>query len=712
MTIFGAVASREHHAAESGRNAALSELVALHAQDLENSDPSLAMQLALVAYGLSHTDSARSELVDVSAGELPTRLLGPGGTTLLAMGDDGHRIALGYTGDNRVAIYALRYSQLTLLAGVPGGYGFARVTAVALSDDGHLLAIGNSAGRVALWRISSARDPRRLAVLRAGGAVANQVDGLSFSPGGGALAAAGSDGSVQRWSLADPAQPALAPPLVAPGRPQLEAISYSHDGTALAAVGAHGTLAVWPAHGGTAPLYSQALGGSTLDAVSYSPDGHTLAVGGAKGAVTFLSMSPRGAPAAAGPTVSAGAAVTALAFSRNGRYLAAATAARSARIWSTANRHFVASLPHPAGVDGLAFTDGDRHLLSTDSAGTTRIWQFPPPSSHIFGSMIDSLSYSPTEPTLTVSLASSHADAWDVVDAWRPAPRGAWYAAPASAALPDAYWLHPPNVITRTTTSPTGTVTSGTTTVASGTTTVGTPFVVRNPRAGDLALRRTRAQAKVTGALLSRNDEFLAAITGGNRIWVWNVSDPARPILLGKLAVDGADSLLYSKSDQTLFVDAGQAIRIWSLSSSASPQELPSSPLTGPSTGIATMALSTDGGTLAGATAGGRVWLWSVANASKAHLIGSLSAATGPLTALSFNPSDNVLVAGGDDRRLTFWHYHPYQVVNRVCALAGTPITRYEWSIYVPGVAYKPPCLKWTPPAPLTITSTSTTAKP
>src|SRR5579862_3363897 len=96
MAIFAAVASREHFSAENARNDALSRLVALESRDLRPTDPSLAMQLALVAYRLSATTEARSTLIDATAGEMPTRLLGPFGHTSIALGDDGHRLAIAY----------------------------------------------------------------------------------------------------------------------------------------------------------------------------------------------------------------------------------------------------------------------------------------------------------------------------------------------------------------------------------------------------------------------------------------------------------------------------------------------------------------------------------------------------------------------------------------------------------------------------------------
>ena len=134
------------------------------------------------------------------------------------------------------------------------------------------------------------------------------------------------------------------------------------------------------------------------------------------------------------------------------------------------------------------------------------------------------------------------------------------------------------------------------------------------------------------------------------------------------------------------------------------PQAEASSPLTGPSSTITKLMLSPDGRTLAAATAEGNVWLWAV-GIRAGNLTGTLTAATGDIAALAFSPSDNILVAGGSDQRLTFWHYRPYQGVDRICALEGTPITPGEWEQYVPGAPYRPPCQNWTPPQPLVATS-------
>ena len=463
MAIFAAVASREHHSTETARNEAQSRLVALEAGDLRASDPSLAMQLALVAYRLSETTQARSALVEATAGEMPTRLLGPSGPAQIALGDDGHRLAIAYGASDQLKLYSLRYSQLRLLATMAAGRGSAKIDAVAISRSGRLLASGDSGGLVTLWSLATPARPKRLATLSLG---SGAVYGLSFSPRGAALAAADANGSVQRWSLSSPGHlvgspqhPVTEPELVAPGRPALHAVSYSRNGDTIAAVGRDGALVIWHAHAGTTPLATLTAGTRLLTAVTYSPDGRTLASAGEDGLIHLLKLNRHGGPALAETPLTGAGGVTALAFSRDGRYLAAGASGDALRIWSTSGWHKIASLPNPAAVTGAAFTDGDRHLLSSDAAGTTRIWQFPPPSSDTTNVAVRALAFSPDTPQLEVTGGKTRRTTvqWDVAEEWRPAPAGAWYAAPASAATSSVY--------TNTSTTRTGTpTTSGTST--------------------------------------------------------------------------------------------------------------------------------------------------------------------------------------------------------------------------------------------------------
>ncbi len=709
MTIFAGVASREHHTTEVQRNQALSRLVAVEARDLQHSDPSLAMQLALTAYGFSHTVEAHAALIDIGAGELPTRMLGRAGTSVLALGDDGHRLAVGYRTGERVQLFSLRFAQLTPLATISAAEPGAQLDTVAISDSGRFLAVGDSDGRVALWDLTAPQHPLRIGLMRAGAAA---VRGLAFNPHGTVLAAADADGSVQRWSLTDPSHPRPAQRLIAPGRPALEALSFSHSGKTLAAVGRRGTIVLWHGVAPSHPLVRR-VGPVTLTSVTYSPDGRTIAVGRRDGGTEIWRLGATG-NLKAGPVLLRGpGSVKALGFSRDGRYLAVGDAARSVRIWSTSGWQLIGSLPQVGATTGVAFTDGDRRLISANESGETLLWQFPPPGAHRFASTITGLTYSPTTPRLAVTTATGHVDQWDIVDEWRPAPVGSWFAAPLSASPPLAYWLRP---LTVTGTTTTGVTTTGvTTTLTTGTTTTGTTTtaftpsgnpVVFDQHAGDVALRRTQAATRVLSSELSPDGELFAAAGTDHRVWLWNVLDPTHPHLITRLPgfTRWVTGVAFAGNSRTLFAaSADHTVRMWDLTIPSAPQELSNSPLLGPQTPITQLLLSPNGRTLATGTAGGEVWLWGVATPAKATLDTVLSTTTGPITALAFSPSGNTLAAAGGDRRLTFWHYRPYQVVNRICALEGTPITPGEWATYVPGVTYRPPCANWKPPAPITI---------
>ena len=395
---------------------------------------------------------------------------------------------------------------------------------------------------------------------------------------------------------------------------------------------------IWPAHGGSRPLAAPAGSGATLTAVTYSPDGRWLTVGGKDGLTRVWRLNGQGRPSATVASLPGSGAITSLAFSHDSRFLALGTASRVARVMSTSGWNTVATLPHPVGVTGVAFSDRDRRVLSSDVAGSTMLWQFPSPSSYTSGSAVTRLSFSLTKPLLAVSTARGTRQLWDVVNEWHPSPVGSWNATPLSTAPTNAYWMR----LAQTATS-TATTSSATTTTA-----------VLNPAAGDKALQQTRSLTEVTASLLSPTGQLFVAAGADHAVYLWNVVDPTAPKLLNTL--------------------------------------------TGPTTPITRLALSPDGRRLAIATSAGHIWLFGVGSPAKASLQAKLIAARGKVTALAFGPTDDLLVAGGQDRRLTFWHYRPYQAVNRICALAGTPLTANEWATYVPEASYNPPCANWTPP--------------
>ena len=65
-----------------------------------------------------------------------------------------------------------------------------------------------------------------------------------------------------------------------------------------------------------------------------------------------------------------------IAFSPNGRFLAAADTDGSVILWNVATGKFVANLPDPAGQNliDVAFSPNGESVANTDTSGDTYIW--------------------------------------------------------------------------------------------------------------------------------------------------------------------------------------------------------------------------------------------------------------------------------------------------------------------------------------------------
>ena len=143
-------------------------------------------------------------LLDASASEMPTRILGPAGPTFLALGDDGHLLAVAQSATDLVDLYSLKAARPVALATLRVASPAAQTFTVALSPDGRLLAASGTDGTVTLYDVSDPSHPAHLATL---GGFTSTVYDVTFGPGGRTLAAASNDGSVRQWDLSQPARP-------------------------------------------------------------------------------------------------------------------------------------------------------------------------------------------------------------------------------------------------------------------------------------------------------------------------------------------------------------------------------------------------------------------------------------------------------------------------------------------------------------------------
>jgi WD40 repeat protein len=191
----------------------------------------------------------------------------------------------------------------------------------------------------------------------------------------------------------------------------------------------------------------------------------------------------------------------------------------------------------------------------------------------------------------------------------------------------------------------------------------------------------------------SRGGHTLAAGSTDGAIWLWNVTDPAHPTVIGRHPLTANDggvwSVAFSPDGHTLAVGFYDGtIWLWNVTDPAHPAQI-GPPLTGPTNPdpVDSVAFSPDGHTLAAGIYDGTTWLWNVTDPAHPAQIGQpLNGRTGTdngVWSLAFSPDGHTLGAGSVDGTLRLWNVtdpaQPTQI--------GLPVTVAS-SIY--SVAFSP----------------------
>jgi WD40 repeat protein len=734
LAAIAVVADRN---ATTARNQALSRQVAIEAQQLEATDPSLAAQLAVAAYRIAPTLQARSTLVGATSGEIPTRLVGPKGPTFVSVAAAAPLLAVARSATDTVAVYRLGTAIPTEVAVMRAGPPTSQDFAVALSPTGTLLAAGGTGRSVTVWRLGPSGRPVRQAVLRG---FASTVYALAFSPDDRVLAAAGADGTVRRWDVTDPTHPIALAVLAAPGGVPLHTVAYSPNGALLAAAGGNGTLAVWPA-GGTGPQVAPAPDTATIETLAFSPDGSTLVTGGDDLALRVWHVTSSGLPEPAGPVLTpATSQLFSVAFSPHGRQLAVGSADGSIHLYDTGSDTgsgtgsdtgsdtsswtAAGGFEAPNPVTGVAFASSSE-LVSADSGGVTRLWSLPDPTTDTEPGRVYALAYDTSGAHLFAGSSGPQGDAtiWDVEGPLRLAVAGT-VVPPASfgpvagavASSPDGRLVAVANAqaaiqlfdtadpsaprplgptlhgnepyVEELDFSPNGRVLA-----ASDDSGQVRMWDVADPMHPRPLATLTGTTGEVLGFAFSADGRLVATASTDDRVRLYDIADRPHPTLLATLG--GFSSYAYDTAftpdGRTLVAcSADGTIRLWDIADPHHPQPL-GPPLTGPTGDVYAIAVSPNGTMLAAATTSHAVWLWDIADPAHPRLEDTLAAGPAEVFAVAFSPDGRTLVASGSDDTLHLWQVHPSDAERRICSLAGTPITQAEWarSVQAP---YRPPC--------------------
>jgi WD40 repeat protein len=684
-----ASAQSQRDTARKERDTAIAGQVAIEADRVRTTDPSLAARLDLASYRMRPDDDKYTSLLSWENGPLSTPV--PGAAAAPAFSGDGRRMATR-AADGSVSVWDSRDPAHPHRLGRPVP-GLPSGTAVRLSRDGRILVVyaqlsgdsddGSSSGSeqpvtLELWDVSDPALFRRTGTLPATGATRL----IGFSPDGREFVTADFDvdaNTTTLWNITDPAHPLST---VRPGT----AVALSRDGR---------TLAVWEDGSGLQLVDISRPGrfeellpeglqvGATLPPqVAFSAGGRWLATAGdpgGNGTVSALSpttvgiwdLSDRTRPALHNEHQFPRSAVLALALRPDGQVLATAGVDRTVTLWRVTDTGVESSslapesLTHPLremytplgghtdSVDDLEFAPDGAAMASTDGA-TVRVWSLPHRAS-TEGGEVDSLAVTHGGHVLVTGIvdnSSAPASAvglWDLADRRGPVPVGRLITGPDShssvfAVSPDGRTLA---------------------TVGWDGSTINLWSLVDAAHPTLLS----QAPGEESGTLV----DSLAFTADGGRLWshsvlrtaLWNVTDRKSPRLIdtaspvGDLLASSADGRLTVSRDTSTGTTEG--LRLWGTRDAAEPVVLSTLPAS--DHGVIKAVFSADGHTLA-VSHDRTVQLWNVSDPRRPVALGDPMTGHGDeIQAVAFVPRTPLLATAGRDDTVRLWDisdpHHP-----------------------------------------------------
>ncbi|MFE6282504.1 hypothetical protein [Streptomyces sp. NPDC057877] len=711
------------------RDDAVFEQVVAEADRVQDADPSLSAQIALVAHRLRPGDEGtRNRLISIVNAPLATPLAGhTGAVYLTSFSPDGGLLATA-SYDRTVRLWDVSDPSRPRPLGKPlTGHGSWVSTAV-FSPDGRTLASASDDGTVRLWDV---RDPERPLPLGEpltghGGTVYL----LAFSPDGHALASASEDRSVRLWDVRDPgAAKPLGEPLTGHSA-AVRSVAFSPGGGTLVAGGDDGTLRLWDVHEPRRPRElpePPAVHTDTVHSVAFSPDGHTLATGSSDDTVRLWDVGdPRDAKPLGAPLTGHTGPIWSVAFSPDGDMLAAASADSTASLWNVSDPAYPSQVGEPlAGSSGemyaLGFSPDGRTLATGSGDSKVRLWSIPTADmigrSGVFRSDgqvlataardgrirlwdvraphqpktlsrpfmagdggLRTLAYSPDGRILAVLIGNRAVQLWNVADPGRPVAYGPPVALQTRFAGPDALAFSP----------------DGRTLATARTDRTIQLWNVTDPtRPRPLGTPLTGHKGYVNALVFSADGRTLASGGADHTVRLWKVADPRRPGPLGTVPLRGhrgpVNALAFSPDGRTLASGSDDnTVRLWDVDA---PEALTT--LTGHTEALVSLTFSKDGQTLASGGNDNTVRLWDVEHPEDAGSIGqsmSPNARTG--TFLSFSPRTNMLGVSSGTDTVRLWDLDADDAIRRICSTTRNVLTEDKWREYLPRLSYDPPCVE------------------
>jgi WD40 repeat protein len=604
----GRETGRQRRAAERERNVAVSRVLAFESANTVDADPELGLALAMWAFDTSPTDQADVALRNAALAfrqraALPADPLtaeaaayNPQGTRVVTGGDGGiarvwdvaTRRSLATLDARHGGVFAARYSP----SGQSIALGFAdgtllvtdgslagakqllrrgpKVESVVFSRDGNRIAAALDDGTVRVVAPDGSADP---VILRG---PHGPVLGADIDAAGRRVVAAGKDGSVRIWNVADGGVGRI----IHTGATSEADVAFSPNGSLVLGAGYDGKVRLWdPATG--AETRSQQVSSRALTAVAFSADGRRYVVGGRDGVIRVWSI-------VGGPPVAIlrgqRSRVYDVRFGRTNDRVVSAGDDGTARIWDAGRT--VAWVVSSSPTDSIDLSPSGRVMVTASDDGTLRLWDAA------------SGRLRRTVPGVAGYTAARFSPAADevVVDRYVPAKVLVW---PLSQPAPTPVAMLPkgagPSVARFDS--------AGRRIVYAN---LERRLIVRDLRSGrEVALGR--APTNIYDAQVSPDGKAVAVVSESGPVRIWRLDRPAAPVrtLVGHRG--HVNALAYSRDGRIVTAGADRTARVWS------PNGAAQLVLRGHRDEVTAVAFTPDGAHVLSSSSDGTLRLWDAA---------------------------------------------------------------------------------------------------